>query len=87
MPATAEFRVTIDEKVMEEASAIYAEAGLTLSDAVQMLLRRTVADQALPMELWSPNAETLEAMDAARRGDVATFRSVEELMADLNADD
>ena len=34
-----------------------------------------------------PNAETIASIEAGRRGDVASFNSVEELMADLNAED
>jgi Asp-tRNA(Asn)/Glu-tRNA(Gln) amidotransferase C subunit len=34
-----------------------------------------------------PNAETISSIEAGRRGDVTSFNSVEELMADLNAED
>jgi len=37
--------------------------------------------------VFQPNAETIEAMEEARRGDLPTFNSVEELMADLLAED
>jgi DNA-damage-inducible protein J len=52
-----------------------------------MLLVRVAAEKALPFEARVPNAETIEAIEAGRRGDVASFRSVKELMADLNAED
>ena len=38
-------------------------------------------------EVTVPNRKTVEAMKAARRGELATFGSVDELMADLNSDD
>jgi DNA-damage-inducible protein J len=41
----------------------------------------------LPFELLIPNAETIEAMKEARRGGLTSFATVDELMADLNADD
>ena len=36
---------------------------------------------------YDPNATTIEAMKEARRGGLKSFASVEDLMADLNADD
>jgi DNA-damage-inducible protein J len=73
--------------VKEEATAIYAAAGLTLSDAFRMMLMKTVAERALPFEPLMPNAETVEAMKAARRGELTTIGSIDNLMADLHADD
>jgi DNA-damage-inducible protein J len=87
MPANDVVRARIDRRIKQEAAAILGAAGLTISDAVRMMLMRTVAEKALPFDPLVPNAETIEAMKAARRGDVVTVGSVEDLMADLRADD
>jgi DNA-damage-inducible protein J len=87
MPANAVVRARIDERVKEEATAILGAAGLTVSDAVRMMLVRTVAEKALPFDPLVPNADTIEAMKAARRGDLVTVGKVEDLLADLHADD
>ena len=87
MPANAVVRARVDARVKEEAAAIFAAAGLTNSDAFRMMLMRTVAERALPFDPLIPNAETVEAMMAVRRGEVVTFDSVDKLMADLHADD
>jgi DNA-damage-inducible protein J len=87
MPANAVVRARIDERVKEEATAILGAAGLTVSDAVRMMLVRTVAEKALPFDPLVPNADTIEAMKAARRGDLVTVGKTEDLLADLNADD
>ena len=87
MPANAVVRARIDSRVKEEAAAIYAAAGLTISEAFRMMLMRTVAERALPFDPLVPNAETVEAMKAARRGDLVNVGTVENLMADLHADD
>jgi DNA-damage-inducible protein J len=87
MPANAVVRARIDARVKEEAAAIYAAAGLTLSDAFRMLLMRTVAERALPFDPLIPNTETVEAMKAARRGELVEVGSIENLMADLDEDD
>ncbi len=87
MPANAVVRARIDARVKEEASAIYAAAGFTLSDAFRMMLVRTVAERALPFDPLVPNEETVQAMKAARRGELVKLGSVENLLADLHADD
>jgi DNA-damage-inducible protein J len=87
MPANAVVRARIDERIKEEATAILGAAGLTVSDAVRMMLVRTVAEKALPFDPLVPNADTIEAMKAARRGDLVTVGKVEDLLADLHADD
>jgi DNA-damage-inducible protein J len=46
-----------------------------------------VADRALPFDPVTPNAETIEAMMAARRGDLVKVGGVNDLLADLHADD
>jgi len=87
MPANAVVRARVDARVKEEAAAIYAAAGLTLSDVFRMMLMRTVAERALPFDPLTPNAETVEAMKAARRGELVKVGGVEDLLADLHADD
>jgi DNA-damage-inducible protein J len=87
MPANAVVRARIDERIKEEATAILGAAGLTVSDAVRMMLVRTVAEKALPFDPLVPNADTIDAMKAARRGDLVTVGKVEDLLADLHADD
>jgi len=87
MPGSAVVRARIDEKVKEEAAAILGAAGLTISDAFRMMLVRTVAERALPFDPLVPNEETIEAMKAARRGELVTVGSVEDLLAELHEDD
>lgn len=87
MPANAVVRARIDERIKEEAAAILGAAGLTVSDAVRMMLVRTVAEKALPFDPLVPNEETIEAMKAARRGDLVTVGRADDLLADLHADD
>ncbi|MGA8054546.1 MAG: type II toxin-antitoxin system RelB/DinJ family antitoxin [Burkholderiales bacterium] len=71
----------------EEASAVLAAMGLTVSDAFRILLTRVAREKALPFDPLVPNADTIEAMKEARRGGLKSFATVEELMADLNAKD
>ncbi len=87
MAATAVVRARIDEHIKEEAAAVLATIGLTVSDAFRILLTRVAREKALPFEPLVPNATTIEAMKEARRGKLKSFATVEDLMADLNAKD
>ncbi len=79
-------RARIDEATKTEAAAVLATMGLSLSDTFRLLLKRVAADRALPFEPLVPNAETVEAMKAARRGDIVTVGTPHQLLASLNAD-
>ena len=87
MSANAVVRARIDEHIKEEATIVLAAMGLTVSDAFRIMLTRVAHEKALPFEPLVPNATTLAAMKEARRGGLRSFANVEDLMADLNADD
>jgi DNA-damage-inducible protein J len=70
MAENAIVRARIDERTKREAAAALKKIGLTVSDAFRLLLVRVAAEKALPFEPLNPNAETVAAMKAARRGDV-----------------
>jgi DNA-damage-inducible protein J len=87
MSANALVQARIDSAIKEEAALVLEAMGLTVSDAVRLLLTRVATEHALPFDPLVPNAETIEAMKEARRGNLPSFATVEELMADLNAPD
>jgi DNA-damage-inducible protein J len=78
--------VRVDDETKALATEALAAMGLSVSEAVRLFLRRVVLDQALPLEMKVPNAETRAAMEesramlAARR---ARFTSAEALFDDL----
>jgi DNA-damage-inducible protein J len=80
-------RARIDGQVKEEASHVLEDMGLSISDAIRILLVRVATEKAMPFEIRVPNAETIKAMKAARQAKVSKAKSVEEFMAALNADD
>lgn len=87
MAANAVVRARIDGNIKEEATAVLAAMGLTPSDAFRILMTRVAREKALPFEPLVPNKETIEAMKEARKGKLKSLTSVDDLMADLNADD
>lgn len=80
-------RARIDGQVKEKAARVLAEMGLSVSDAIRLLLVRVAADKALPFAVKAPNPETVAAMAKLERGEGATFDGVGDLIADLNAED
>jgi len=80
-------RARIDQRIKNEAAAVLGAMGLTVSDAFRLMMVRIAKEKQLPFEPLVPNDETIEAMKAARRGELVTVGSLKELMADLNEDD
>ena len=85
--ANALVQTRINGAVKDEASAVLATMGLTVSDAVRLLLTRVAHDKALPFEPLIPNAETIAAMQEARAGILKSYPNFEALVADLDAKD
>jgi len=80
-------RARINERIKDEAAAVLGAMGLTVSDAFRMMMMRIATERALPFEPLVPNAKTVAAMKAARRGKLTTAGNPGKLLARLNADD
>ena len=87
MSANAVVRARIDESVKQEATVVLAAIGLSLSDAIRLMLTRVAIEKALPFEALVPNEVTIQAMRDARQGKTVKHKSLDALIADLNADD
>lgn len=77
----------VSKDIKEEASDVLAAMGLSISDAVRLLLTRVAREKALPFAPLIPNAETIAAMKEARTGNLARFDDVESLLDDLHEGD
>jgi DNA-damage-inducible protein J len=87
MAADTVVRARIDGQVKEIAAKVLADMGLSVSDAIRLLLVRIAAEKALPFEIEVPNAKTRAAMAELEQGAGASFDGAAELMSDLNAED
>lgn len=85
--ADAVVRARIDQATKQEATQLFRAMGLTVSDAIRMMLIQAVAEKALPFEVKAPNAETVAALRASRSRTVTRVASLEDLFADLEGDD
>jgi DNA-damage-inducible protein J len=87
MSNNAIVRARIDEHIKEEAIAVLAAMGLTVSDALRMMLTRVAREHSLPFEPLVPNATTIKAMRDARGGKTTKHKSLDALMDALHAGD
>jgi DNA-damage-inducible protein J len=81
--ATTMVHIRVDEKVKKQAAKTLAAMGISVSDAVRMLLVRVAAEKALPFDVKVPNATTVKAMQAADRGGGKRFKSTDAALKDL----
>ena len=80
-------RARIDGNIKIEAEAVLASIGLTASDAFRMLMMRIAKEKMLPFAPLVPNEKTIEAMKAARHGELVAVGSADNLIEMLNAGD
>lgn len=84
MAANALVRARINEEVKNEAAAVLATMGLTVSDVVRITLTKVAREKALPFEMRVPNARTAETLAKSERGeDLHRCESAEAMFKDL----
>ena len=86
MPNTV-VRAQIDEQLKAEAEAVLATIGLTMSDAFRLMVVRIAREKRMPFQPLVPNDESIEALTAARQGELVSVGSPDNLLGRLNAGD
>ncbi len=81
--STTMVHIRVDQRLKNQATKSLAAMGISLSDAVRMLLVRVATEKALPFEVKVPNPTTVKAMRAADRGEGKRYKSVDALLDDL----
>lgn len=69
MATNAFVRARIDEGLKEEAAAVLADMGLTVSDVVRIVLTKIAKNKALPFEMLVPNKTTVDTIEKSERGE------------------
>jgi DNA-damage-inducible protein J len=77
-------RARIDAATKDRATEALAAMGLSISDAIRLLLVRVAADKEFPFPVKVPNATTQKAMAELDQGKGKRFASAEELFKDLD---
>jgi DNA-damage-inducible protein J len=77
-------RARIDERVKKEVAHVLENMGLSVSDAIRMMLIRVAAEKTLPFEVKVPNAVTARTLRKADRGeDLVRSKDAAELFGKL----
>jgi DNA-damage-inducible protein J len=79
-------RARIDTRTKELATDALEAMGLSVSDAIRLLMIRIAEERRLPFTIKVPNATTRKAIAELENGKGKRLNSVEALMDDLHAD-
>jgi len=80
-------RARIDSATKERATDALLAMGLSVSDAIRLLLIRVADEQRMPFEVRVPNASSHEAIAELKAGKGKKFTCVENLEAELHANE
>jgi len=59
-------RARVDSHLKNEVETIFAELGLTTSQAITLFLKKVKTERGIPFELKLPNATTLQSIKEAK---------------------
>ncbi len=79
-------RARIDTVTKELATDALEAMGLSVSDAIRLLMLRIAEERRLPFEVKAPNSRTQKAMNELESGEGKRFANIGALMEDLNED-
>ena len=83
MQADTVVRARIDSDTKERAQAALRAMGLSLSDAIRLLLLRVADEKRLPFAVQAPNATTIGAMEELDKGRGKRVADAEALFKDI----
>ena len=76
-------RARIDAETKQRATEALEAMGLSVSDAIRLLMLRVADEQRLPFDVRVPNATTRKAMAELETGKGKRFNSADALFKDL----
>ena len=87
----ASTNITIDSDVKKKAQDLFADLGMDLSTAINIFLRKSIRENAIPFEISRdiPNADTIAAMKEAEEisrhpEKYKSYYSFSELLEEVN---
>jgi DNA-damage-inducible protein J len=84
MAADAIVRARIDTDTKERAAAALGAMGLSISDAIRLLMLRIADEQRLPFAVEVPNTESRKAMKELEAGKGRRARTANQMFKDLD---
>ena len=85
MGADSVVRARIDSDTKVRATEALSAMGLTVSDAIRLMLLRVADEKRLPFAVQVPNATTVKAMEELEAGKGKRLANVDELFEDIGA--
>lgn len=95
MPETVHVGAEIPPEIRDAADKVFYDLGVTISEAICLMISRTVKDKRPPFDIKSalkdvygdtiPNRETFEAFEAVERGEVHHAKDIDDLFRQLNS--
>ena len=76
-------RTRINGEIKAQASIVLEGVGLTMSDAIRLMVTRIAREKALPFEPLIPNEETLQAIKEGRAAITQPLNTIDQMMADM----
>ena len=84
MSKSSVVRARIEPALKKEAEKVFAQLGLTTSEAIHLLYRQVTLTQSLPFPLHIPNASTRKALRESKNGvRVVSYKNKAELLKKL----
>ena len=80
-------RARIDTHTKQRAAQALNAMGLSISDAIRLLMRRVATEHKLPFEVKVPSPTTRQAIEELANHQGKHFSNVDELMKDLHEND
>lgn len=77
-------RARIDTQTKKRAVKVLDKMGLSVSDAIRLMLVQVVEEKRLPFDVKTPNATTRRSIERLDAGKGKTYETLDELFADLN---
>jgi len=93
MAKTASLNIRIDPETKKSAEELFADFGITITDAVNMFLKKALMEDGLPFAVnkkrYSAEFEAAiqECEDMLASGKYKTYTSTQEMMRDILAED
>ena len=88
MSKSSRIEARIDSDLKQAAEAIFAQLGVSPSEAIRMFYRQVSLHKGFPFDVRIPNAETIAALQELNQPDrLIRHHSVEEMFAAWDADE
>ncbi len=84
MRKTAVITTRIEPGDKQEAEAILAQLGLTMSQAISIYIKQLILRRGLPFTVNIPNQDTMDAIqESLKPGNLSGFDNLDDLFEDL----